>query len=162
MNRLRDEFCGPRTLKMKDIAMHWNTALLPAGSPFVALRKDFERQLGLENSPTFAAMTVVEHGDRWVISVDLPGLSQEDIDVTFEDGSLVIEGERKTPFREGAKELFSDRSFNKFRRVLKIREAVAPEAIDASLQNGVLVVSILRKPEVLPAKISIRTNAVPQ
>jgi HSP20 family protein len=137
--------------------MHWNTALLPAGSPFVALRKDFERQLGLESSPALAAMTVVEHADRWVVSVDLPGVNESDISITFDDGSLIVEGERKRDAVEGAKPLFSDRSFSKFRRVLKVREEIAADRIDADLANGVLTLTLHRKPEPVPARIPIRT-----
>ncbi len=138
--------------------MHWNTSLLPAGNPFVALRKDFERQLGLEGSPTLAAMSVVEHADRWVVSVDAPGVTEQNISVTFQDGSLIIEGERKHPALEGAKELFNDRSFSKFRRELKVREPVVPDSIDASLADGVLTLTLHRKPEAMPARINIRTS----
>lgn len=139
--------------------MHWNTALLPAGSPFVALRRDFERQLGLDNSPAFAAMTVNEQSDRWIVSVDVPGLTEADINVTFIDGSLVIEGERKPQCVAGAKELFSDRSFSKFRRVLKVKEAVNQDAIEAELSEGVLTLTLHRSPEATPKKIVIRGAA---
>ena len=138
--------------------MHWNTSLLPAGNPFVALRRDFERQLGLEPSPAFAAMTIVEHNDRWIVSVDVPGLTEQDIQVTFDDGTLVIEGERKHQPGVGSKELFSDRSFSKFRRALKVREAISSDSIDADLTAGVLTLTLHRKPDPVPAKISIRTK----
>lgn len=139
--------------------MHWNTSLLPAGSPFVALRKDFERQLGVESSPAFAAMSVTEYVDRWMVSVDVPGLTEQDVDVTYHDGSLIIEGERKLRAAEGGKELFNDRSFNKFRRVLKVRESIDQNAIEASLNDGVLTLILHRTAEAVPAKIAIRTVA---
>ena len=137
--------------------MLWNTSILPAGSPFVALRKDFERQLGVEQSPTLAAMTVTEHSDRWTVSIDLPGLQVEDINITFNEGSLIIEGERQAPSADGAKELYSDRSFSKFRRVLKVREAIDQNAVEASLENGILTLTLHRKPEAVPQKIAIRS-----
>lgn len=138
--------------------MHWNSSLLPAGNPFVALRKDFERQLGLENSPSFAAMSVKEFGDRWVVAIDVPGLSERDLNITFHDGLLIIEGERKAVPVEGGKQLFSDRSFTTFRRVLKVREAIQQDAIAASLSDGVLTLVLHRLPEATPAKIAIRTQ----
>lgn len=138
--------------------MLWNTSILPAGSPFVALRKDFEHQLGLNASPAFAAMTVVEYGDHWKVSVDVPGLVESDIEVTFNDNSLVIEGERKCECTEGAKELYSDRAFSKFRRVLKVRESIDQGRIDASLADGVLTLVLYRQPEAAPNKITIRSN----
>ena len=138
--------------------MQWNTSRLPAGNPFVALRRDFERQLGLDSSPVFAAMSVVEQSDCWIVSVDLPGLTENDISVTLDDGSLIIEGERKAATTEGAREVFSDRAFNKFRRELKVREAISQDAIDATLLNGVLTLTLHRKAEPVPAKINIRTS----
>ena len=119
--------------------MLWNTSILPAGSPFVALRKDFERQLGVEQSPTLAAMTVTEHSDRWTVSIDLPGLQVEDINITFNEGSLIIEGERQAPSADGAKELYSDRSFSKFRRVLKVREAIDQNAVDYCVMQSLSI-----------------------
>ena len=119
--------------------MLWNTSILPAGSPFVALRKDFERQLGVEQSPTLAAMTVTEHSDRWTVSIDLPGLKVEDINITFNEGSLIIEGERQAPSADGAKELYSDRSFSKFRRVLKVREAIDQNAVDYCVMQSLSI-----------------------
>lgn len=139
--------------------MYWNSALLPAGSTFVALRKDFERQLGLDSAPVFAAMTVTEHVNRWVVAVDVPGLTESEINITFMDGSLIIEGERKPRTADGAKELFSDRAFSKFRRVLKVREAVDQDAIEADLSDGVLTLTLNRTPEASPKKIAIRGTA---
>jgi HSP20 family protein len=136
--------------------MLWNTSILPAGSPFVALRKDFEHQLGLKTSPAFAAMTVTELGDHWRVSVDVPGLVESDIEVTFSDNSLIIEGERKPQCPEGAREVYSDRAFSKFRRVLKVREAIDQSRIDASLTDGVLTLVLYRAAEPATNKITIR------
>jgi len=141
--------------------MHWNTSLLPAGNPFVALRKDFERQMGLESSPAFAAMGVTEYADRWLVHVDVPGLAEEDISVTYNDGSLIIEGERKTQPSEGGKVLFNDRSFSRFKRVLKVREAIDQSRTDALLNDGVLTLVLHRSPEATPTKITVRSAAAP-
>jgi HSP20 family protein len=136
--------------------MNWNTLLHPAGSPFVALRRDFERQLGIENAPAYAGMTVLEFEDRWTVSVDLPGLSESDIQVTWQEGSLVIEGERPGLAVEGSRELFNDRSSGKFRRVLKVRDGVDPGSIEAELQHGVLTLTLRRTPEAGSRRIPIR------
>lgn len=136
--------------------MNWNTLLHPAGSPFVALRRDFERQLGLESHPAYAGMTVLEFEDRWTVTLDLPGLTESDIQVTWQDGSLVIEGERPALAQEGARELFNDRATGKFRRVLKVRDGVDPGSIEAELQQGVLTLTLRRTPEAGTRRIPIR------
>ena len=101
-------------------------------------------------------MTVLESPDRWTVEVDVPGATLEDIDITLTDGSLVIEGQRKSGNDDGAKEVFNDRTFAKFRRELRIREGVDQSRIEADLKDGVLTLSLYRSPESSPQKISIR------
>jgi HSP20 family protein len=137
--------------------MQWNTLLRPAGSPFVALRRDFERQLGQENVPSYAGMTVLEYDDRYTVSVDLPGLSESEIAVSIQDGVLVVEGERGSFGAEGAREVFNDRTIGKFRRMLKIREGVDVSSIEADLQQGVLTLTLKRSVEV-GRKIVVRAK----
>jgi len=74
--------------------MQWNSLLNPANGPFVALRRDVERHLGMDSEPTYAGLSVVESEDRWTVSVDVPGLLEGDVNITVQDGLLVIEGER--------------------------------------------------------------------
>ncbi|MFO0979600.1 MAG: Hsp20/alpha crystallin family protein [Planctomycetaceae bacterium] len=139
--------------------MNWNTLLHPAGSPFVALRRDFERQLGLDSHPAYAGMSVLEFEDRWEIRVDVPGLKESDISITMADGGLVVEGERVELKPEGAAELFNDRAKGKFRRVLKVRDQVDASNIDAELNDGVLLVTLRRNPEAGTRKIAIRSKS---
>jgi len=137
--------------------MQWNTLLRPAGSPYVALRRDLERQLGQESVPSYSGMTVLEYDDRYTVLVDLPGLSESAISVSVQDGVLVIEGERPQFSAEGAREVFSDRTSGKFRRVLKIRDGVDASTIDADLQHGVLTLTLKRSAEV-GRKIVVRAK----
>lgn len=139
--------------------MNWNTLLHPAGSPFVALRRDFERQLGLDSQPAYAGMSVVEFENRWEVRVDVPGLKESDINITMAEGNLVVEGERPDCKVEGATELFNDRASGRFRRVLKVREAIDPTNIEAELHDGVLLVTLRRNPEAGTRKIAIRSKS---
>jgi HSP20 family protein len=106
-----------------------------------------------------ASMTVTELPDRWVVAVDVPGVAESDIEVTLEDGTLVIEGERKSVVLEGGKGLFNDRSFGRFRRVLNVRDAIDRDGIQAELRDGVLTLTLHRSPEATPRKIAIRSTA---
>lgn len=136
--------------------MHWNTSVLQ-GNPFATLRRDFERKLGLETTgDNYAGMTVSEFADRWMVHVDVPGMKESELDITFEEGFLVISGERKLTAPEDAKEIFNDRQSGKFRRVLKIREGIERNSIDAELKDGVLTLTLKRLPESSPMKITVR------
>lgn len=136
--------------------MHWNTSILTAQNPYAALRRDFERNLGLNAETPFGAMTVLETSDRWSVEVDVPGVALEDISVTLTDGSLIIEGGRSPKPHEGSKQVFNDRVFKRFRRELRIGEGVDQGRIEADLKDGVLILALYRLPESSPQKISIR------
>ena len=125
-------------------------------SPLAAIRREFERHLGVVSAGELGAMTVTELSDRWIVDLDLPGVSESDVNVTFEDGSLVIEGQRKAVVHEGGKGLFNDRSFGSFRRVLNVRDAIDRNAIEANMADGVLTLVLNRSLEATPRKISIR------
>ena len=136
--------------------MHWNTMFSNASNPYAALRRDFDRNPGLNSESSFGAMTVLESRDRWTVAVDVPGADLEDIDVTLTDGLLVVEGQRKPRSDDGAKEVFNDRTFAKFRRELRIRKGVDQSRIEADLKDGVLTLSLYRSPESSAQKINIR------
>lgn len=134
------------------------TGFFPMASPLAAIRREFERQLGVDRTSDLASMTVTELSDRWIVAVDLPGVSEADVDLTFEDGTLVIEGERKAVVHEGGKGLFNDRSFGRFRRVLNVRDAIDKDGIEADMKDGVLTLTLHRSPETAPRKIAIRRS----
>ena len=136
--------------------MHWNTSIRTAPSPFAALRRDFERNPGLDSASSFGAMTVLESADRWTVEVDVPGALLADMEITLTDGSLVIEGHRKPRTDDGVKEVFNDRVFSKFRRELKVREGIDQSRIEADLRDGVLTLTLFRSAESSPQKINIR------
>jgi HSP20 family protein len=138
--------------------MQWNSLLNPASSPFVALRRDVERHLGMDSEPTYAGLSVVEFEDRWTVAVDVPGLSEGDVNITVQDGLLVIEGERQLNAPESGRIVFNDRSAGKFRRTLRLREGVDVNSIDAALQLGVLTLTLQKTAEAGAKKIAIRAS----
>jgi HSP20 family protein len=137
--------------------MYWTATAVPSGNPFAALRRDFERQLGLDSDPVFAAMTVNEHAEMFLIAIDLPGLTENEISVVLQENEIVIEGERTRQPREGESLLFNDRSFSRFRRVLKLREPVDRESLTAELQHGVLTLTVRRIPVNQPRTVPVKT-----
>ena len=74
------------------------------------------------------------------------------------DYPLVIDGERQLPVPENARAVFNDRSAGKFRRSLRLREGVDVNSIDASLQLGVLTLTLQKTAEAGAKKIAIRSG----
>ena len=100
-------------------------------------------------------LSVYEFEDRYEVECDLPGVSLEDIELSFDDGVLLITGERKL-VSDDAKVTVDERPGGRFERKLKLGTDVKYDSVDAELGNGVLHVTIHKSENVLPRQISIR------
>jgi HSP20 family protein len=112
--------------------------------PFEPLVGQFAR------TPAFMPATDVAVGDGdLVLTMDVPGLTHDDLSIELLDGYLVVSGERKPAPAPNL--THRERAFGKFERHIKVPDGVDPEAITANLDNGVLSV-IVPKPERLKRK----------
>ena len=102
------------------------------------------------------AMDLVERGDHFVLKADLPGLSEEDVNIEVEDRVLTISGERKEQHEEGKEGYHRvERSFGSFSRSLTLPQGIDPEAVTAEFDRGVLEIRIPKPEQRKPRKISI-------
>lgn len=101
-----------------------------------------------------APASLWEEEGRWCVEVDLPGFKQEDIDITLEKNVLRLTAERKPPLVE--KFWQQERSFGKLERTINLPDTVDAERIEAELRDGVLRLSLAKKPEVQPKKIVVK------
>ncbi len=106
------------------------------------------------------AMDLVETDDSYVLRADLPGLTQDDINIEFEDRTLTVSGERKAE-QETKKDGFVrvERAFGSFSRSLTLPQGVDPEALAAHFENGVLEVTIPKPETRKPRRIEIGGGA---
>ncbi len=102
------------------------------------------------------AMDLVETEDHFVLRADLPGLSEDDINIEFENNVLTISGERKAEHEEKKEGYYRvERAFGAFRRSLTLPEGINPDAMQASFDKGVLEVRIPKPEERKPRRIEI-------
>ena len=102
------------------------------------------------------AMDLVESGDHFVLRADLPGMSEDDVNIEFEDGTLTVSGERKAEHEESNEGFHRvERSFGSFSRSLTLPQGVDPEAVTASFDRGVLEIRIPKPEQRKPRKIAI-------
>ena len=94
--------------------------------------------------------------DHVYIEAELPGLTDQDVDVTVHNGVLFIRGERKP--EEGRQYLYNGRTWGRFERVITLPEAVDAENVQADLSHGVLRVALPKSPEAKPKKIALKTS----
>lgn len=109
----------------------------------------FSNFSSLENfSRSFSPACDVTETDRsYVVSADLPGIKPEDVRIEFQDGNLVISGDRKEETKKEKKNRrIVERRYGSFYRSIALPEDVKVDDIQASFQDGVLKVEI-PKPE---------------
>jgi HSP20 family protein len=108
-------------------------------------------------------MDLVETGDHFVLRADLPGLSEEDVNIEVEDNVLTVSGERKAE-HETTKEGYHrvERAFGSFSRSLTLPEGVDAEQVAASFDRGVLEIRIPKPEQRKPRKISIGVGDAPK
>ena len=101
---------------------------------------------------------MIDTKDEIVLRADLPGLTEKDVEVTVQDGTLGIKGERKAETEEKKDDYYyCERSYGGFARMLTLPTGVDPEKVKATFKNGVLEV---RMPKAAAAKgTKVEVNA---
>lgn len=103
-------------------------------------------------------VSIWEEGDRFHLELEAPGVSADNIDLTFEDGRLKVSVQRMQSDDDSRKYLHNERYWGEFTRTISIPESVDPESIEADYTHGVLHVQFAKRPEVMPRKIEITTR----
>jgi len=85
------------------------------------------------------ALDIAEGKDAYLVTVELPGVKLDDLEITLEDGLLTIQGERHVA-HDSSEEQFHrvERSFGAFRRSITLPAQVEADAVEASMEDGVL------------------------
>ena len=104
-------------------------------------------------------MDLVEADDHFVLKADLPGLSDDDVAIEVQDGTLKISGERKEEHEKSERGWYRvERSFGTFSRSLTLPDGVDPNGIKAEFHDGVLEVRIPKPEERKPRRIEISSS----
>jgi HSP20 family protein len=100
------------------------------------------------------------NGADYRISVELPGVAEDDVDLTVEDGVMTVRGEKKTSREEkGETWYFSERQFGSFSRSFRLPPDADEAGVKAEMKNGVLVVTVPKRAEMAaqPKRVPIAT-----
>jgi HSP20 family protein len=142
---------------------------------FVPLRTPFEDVAGLQkrlnsifndfagpdaSSASFVpAVDVYEDPEKLVLKLEIPGVKQDDLDIRMENQTLVIKGERKFEANERAENFHRiERRFGSFVRSFTLPQTVDPESVTASMDAGVLTISLAKKAEAQPKQIKVQVG----
>lgn len=104
---------------------------------------------------------MLEKEDHLVVRADVPGLSKDQVVVEFQDGQLVISGERRQEQGETADGFYrSERIYGRFYRVISLPEGVDPDRAKATFANGVLEVTMPATPHPTAKRVEVQTESV--
>jgi len=111
-------------------------------------------RLPVEERGWMPAVDVFEKEDRFVVKAELPGMKEEDIDVSVVGDTLFIRGEKKTEIKE--EDYYRcERSYGSFYRSIPLPSNVDANKIEASFDGGVLEVALSKSAKIKPKKIAV-------
>ena len=137
--------------------------------PFEVAQRDFDSFLGrlvgnrfMDQANTFApyAVDVREDGDHLIVDAELPGFKKDEIDVNIENQTLTISAEHKAEKSEGnGKEkgdwLLRERRYTRFQRSFTLPQTVDSQSVNAKLDNGILTITLNKREETKPRRITV-------
>jgi HSP20 family protein len=103
------------------------------------------------------AMNVWREGDVFVAEAEIPGFSMEDVEILATEDTLTIRGRRENTQPQAATPLHVERALTSFERTLRLGVEIDVESTKASLQNGVLRVTMPIAEQALPRRIEVVT-----
>jgi HSP20 family protein len=150
-------------MNMRDLIPWGRNRNLPASTPsdnanpFLALHRemnrmfdDFARGFDLPGfspggwSAGWPHVEVTDTADNVKVVAELPGLEEKDIEVTLHDGMLTLKGEKKS---ESQGSVYSERWHGRFERSMQLGPDVDPDKVNAAFKNGVLTITVAKRPE---------------
>jgi HSP20 family protein len=103
------------------------------------------------------ALDISERKDAYLVTVELPGVEADDLDITMEDGLLTIQGERHFAHDSSEQQFHRvERRYGAFRRSITLPAHVMAEGIQASFEDGVLQILVPKAEEATPKRIQVR------
>jgi HSP20 family protein len=137
--------------------------------PAQPLRREVDRLLsGLLSGPesgsalgrgrTFPPINVWEDGDNLYVEAELPGVKSENLDIAVVGNELTMKGERPAPSEEGVTYHRRERGTGSFTRVVVLPTEVDANQVNATLKNGVLLITLPKSEAAKPRKIQVKAG----
>lgn len=120
--------------------------------PWTALTPDQPRESALR-----PAADAQETDDAVILTIALPGLKPEDVEVGFEDGALTVSGQ--LPSRDAdLRWVLAERPQGRFHRRFTLKTPIDADAIQAQFAHGVLTLTLPKSEQVKPRKIAVQAG----
>ena len=125
------------------------------------LFNEFAQGAGANGAPAklIPNIDIAETDKAIEVSAEMPGLERKDIDISIEDDTLTIRGEKIEEDQKDKNVQHSERSYGVFMRVLQLAAGVDPSKVEATMSNGVLKITIPKPAKPEPKKIEVKEDA---
>lgn len=107
---------------------------------------------------TWPRFNVFDGGANLIVTADVPGMTDKDLELSLEDGVLSVRGERKIVAPEGYAAHRRERGAAALTRSIALPSKVDPEKTTATVMDGVLTVTLAKAPEARPRQIAVRAQ----
>jgi HSP20 family protein len=101
------------------------------------------------------ASDITESDKHYLITMEVPGVEMSKLDISYDDGELIVKGEKSIAASEGEACLCTERYGGKFSRHFDISKRVNADKIDATYKDGVLNITLPKTEESMTKKIII-------
>ena len=109
----------------------------------------------LSSSQAWPRVNVFDTGNALVLKADVPGVSEKDLQISINQGALSISGQRKTDAPQGYAMHRQERGAVNFSRAFSLPIPVDTDKTTATIQDGVLTITLAKAPEAQPRKIGV-------
>ena len=114
---------------------------------------------GIAKAAWAPALDITERKDAYLVTVELPGVGIDDLEITFQDGLLTIQGERHDAHHSSEEMVHRvERRYGRFLRSITLPTHVMADAIEATTQDGVLQIMVPKAPEVQAKRIQVHAS----
>jgi len=139
--------------------------LMPPGFGLFGLHREIDRLfnefaqgMGPNGQQNIVPNIEISETDKAIeVSAEMPGLERKDVEISIEDDTLTIRGEKKIEENQKDKNVqHSERTYGVFLRVLQLPPGIDPSSVQATMSNGVLKITIPKPPKAEPKKIEVK------
>ena len=107
----------------------------------------------------YPQVDIEEDDNAYVVNMDLPGMTKDDIRISYQEGVLSISGERKNSGENSSVSYhLNERRYGKFERAFRVHSDINADKIQAEFRNGVLRVELPKSDAAKPKQISVNVK----
>ncbi|HEU0147940.1 MAG TPA: Hsp20/alpha crystallin family protein [Bradyrhizobium sp.] len=124
------------------------------------LFSEFAQGAGQDGAQLVPKIDISETDKTIEVSAEMPGLERKDVDISIDEDTLTVRGEKKVEENNKDKNVqHSERSYGVFLRVLQLPPGVDPSSVQATMSNGILKITIPKPAKPEPKKIEVKEAA---